>query len=542
MTNKTRSYKRDEIKGDYDVIIIGSGISGLTAASFLAKEGKKVLILERHYTPGGYSHVFKRRGYEWDIGIHYIGEMHRDTLLKQILDYISEEPIEWADMGDVYDKMIFGDEVYEFRKGIENFIAQMKIYFPNEEDHIAIEKYVELVNDCQKKQKSYFAEKVIPRAASWFFGNKMRKGALEYNRTTKEVLDEITSNKKLIAVLTGQFGDYGLPPSRSSFMMHAVLAKHYFNGGFYPVGGSSVIYDKIAPTIMNRGGAIYTNAEVEQIIIEDNKAIGVRMADGKEVFAKKIISSTGIVNTFSKLIPKDILKENKMDELQAQVTPSIGHVCLYMGFKHSTEELKLKKPNYWIFPDNYDHDKNIDDYLENQDNEIPVVYVSFPSAKDPDWNNRYPGKATIDIITMADYEWYKKWEDAKWMKRGDDYEKAKEKLSQRLMEKLFQHEPQLRDKVDYYELSTPLSTKHFVNYQYGELYGLDNSPERFAQKFLKPKTPIKNLYLTGQDTITCGVGGAIMSGFLTACNLKKRSLYGRIRKHSEAKNKDSEQI
>ncbi len=522
------SYKRDKIEGNYDVIIIGSGLGGLTTGALLAKEGKKVLVLERHYTAGGYTHVFKRRGYEWDVGVHYIGEMHRDTLLKRIFDYICDEPIEWADMGDVYDKMIFGDDVYDYKKGIDNFIQQMKTYFPAPEDQEAIEKYVDLVVKTQRSQKNYFTEKALPNSLSWVLGNKMRKAALKYNKTTKEILSEITQNKKLIAVLTGQFGDYGLAPEKSSFMMHAMLAKHYFNGGFYPIGGSSVFYERIAPTIVKKGGQIYTNAEVDEIIIKNNKAVGVKMKGGQAIHAPTVISSTGVINTFNHLIPKNIIQQNKMDQLLQKVKPSIGHVCLYMGFQHSTEELQLKKPNYWIFPDNYDHDKNINDYLENPDNEIPVVYVSFPSAKDPDWDNRYPGKATIDIITLADYNWYKKWEDKRWMKRGDDYNEAKEKLAQRLMEKLFRYEPQLRGKVDYYELSTPLSTKHFVNYEFGELYGLDNSPERFNQKALRPKLPIKNLYLTGQDTVSCGVGGAVASGLLTASGLLKKNLLSKI--------------
>ncbi len=525
------SYKRDEIKGDYDVIIIGSGLGGMVTGSILAKEGKKVLVLERHYTGGGYTHVFKRRGYEWDVGVHYIGEMHKDTMLKKIFDYCTDDdPIEWADMGEVYDKLFFGDEEFNYVKGTQNFVEQMKKYFPAQEDQDAIDEYISLVYSTQKKQTMYFAEKVIPGAMRWIFGSALRKSALKLNKSTKEVLEGITTNKKLIAVLTGQFGDYGLPPSKSSFLMHCMLTKHYFNGGFYPVGGSSVIYDKIAPSIINRGGNIYTNAEVDEIIIKNNKAIGVKMEDGKEIFAKWIVSSAGAVNTYSKLIPQSVLKAKKMDKLLDNVTPSIGHLCLYMGFNHSTEELKLQKSNYWIYPDRFDHDKNIEEFLEDQESELPVVYVSFPSAKDPDWDRRYPGKATIDIITLADYDWYKKWEDARWMKRGDEYNALKEKMAQRMMEKLFHYEPQLRGKVDYYELSTPLSTKHFVNYQTGELYGLEASPERFNQKFLRPRTPIKNLFLTGQDTVSVGVGGAVASGLLTASNMMKRNLTGRMNK------------
>ncbi len=528
MEKLTRSYKRDKIEDNYDAIIIGSGLGGMTTAAFLAKEGKKVLVLERHYVAGGFTHVFKRRGYEWDVGVHYIGEMHRQTMIKKLFDYICDEPIEWADMGEVYDKMIFGDDVYDYVKGREQFIAKMKGYFPAPEDQKSIDDYVNLVYETQRNQKEFFMEKAMPNTLSWMVGNRMRKKALKGNRTTLEVLSELTNNKKLIAVLCGQFGDYGLPPSESSFMMHAMLFKHYINGGYYPVGGSSVIYDRIAPTVLKNGGHIYTNAEVDEILVQNNKAVGVRMADGNEVMAPMVISSAGIVNTYEKLLKREVVQKNKLKEQVDKVKPSVAHFCLYVGINEPTASLNLQKANYWIYPDNYDHDTNINNFLEDSSSEIPVVYVSFPSAKDPSWEERYPGKTCIDIITLASYEEFKQWEGTRWKKRGDEYEAFKEEFAQRLLEKLYRYEPQLRGKIDHYELSTPLTTKHFVNYQYGELYGLENSTNRFDQKFLRPQTPIKNLYLTGQDVVTCGVGGALASGLLTASAITKKNLMSRM--------------
>ncbi len=477
--------------------------------------------------PGGFTHVFKRRGYEWDVGVHYIGDVHRPgTMLNKMFHYICDTPINWVDMGPVYDKMIFGDKVYDYRKGKQAWMDQMKEYFPEESE--AIDKYMQLILDTQRDQRTFFMERALPGAVSAIIGNSLRKKALKRNTTTLEVLQEITSNKKLIAVLCGQFGDYGSPPAESSWLMHAMLFKHYINGGFYPEGGSSVIFDSIAPTVLNQGGQIFNNAEVDQIIIEKNKAVGVKMADGNEYRAPLVVSSAGVFNTYEKMLPKESVQKHKLENNLKKVRPSIGHVCLYVGFNKSEEELKMQKANYWIYPDNYDHDENITNYLKDPDSDIPVAYVSFPSAKDPDWKNRYPGKSAVDIITLADWSWYKEWDGTRWMKRGDDYKAAKEKLSQRLLEILFKYEPQLRDALDYYELGTPLSTKHFVNYSYGELYGLENTPDRFEQKFLRPKTPIKNLYLTGQDVVSCGVGGALASGLLTASAMTGKNLMKRL--------------
>ena len=148
-----QSYKKKPLLQEkYDTIVIGSGMGGLATAAILAKEGQKVLVLEKHYAPGGFTHVFKRKGYEWDVGIHYIGEMQRETsLLKKLFDYITNGELKWADMGDVYDRVIIGDTHYDFVKGVKNFKKQMIAYFPEEEQ--AIISYVDLVFKAVKTSK-----------------------------------------------------------------------------------------------------------------------------------------------------------------------------------------------------------------------------------------------------------------------------------------------------------------------------------------------------------------------------------------------------
>lgn len=528
MSTLSKSYKQQKPTGSYDVIVIGSGMGGISTAAFLAKEGKRVLVLERHYTPGGFTHVFTRKEYEWDVGVHYVGDVHRETTeLHKMFKYISNDRMKWEPMDAVYDKMFFGNGVYDIPAGPDEFKAALKAKFPEEAK--AIDDYVNLIYNTQKKQRFFFAEKLLPDWLSSLFGNLLRRNGLKGNRTTIEVLKELTSNKKLIAVLTGQYGDYGLPPSQSSFLMHAALIKHYMKGACYPVGGAQEIFRTIAPTIMDAGGEIYTNAEVKQVLVKNGKAYGVQMADGTEINAPVVISSTGIFNTYHQLLDSGTAQSIGVHEQLKKVEPSVAHVCLYIGIKESNAALKLGKANYWIFPDTYDHDKDIETYLSNPDAELPVVYISFPSSKDPDWDNRYPGKTTIEIITLAPYAWFEKWKDGRWMKRGEEYKEWKEKMSQRLLEALYKRHPELRGKIDYYELSTPLSTKHFVNYEQGEIYGISHTTERFAQRFLKPRTPIKNFYLTGQDIVSCGVGGALFSGLLTASVVAGKNLLNRLK-------------
>jgi len=525
-----QSYKKKpQVLDVYDTIIIGSGMGGLATAALLSKQGQTVLVLERHYTAGGFTHIFKRKGYEWDVGIHYIGEMQREnSLLRKLFSYITDGQLKWADMGEVYDRIVIGEKHYDFAKGVKNFKKGLISYFPAEEK--AINAYVDLVFKAVKTSKNYYMSKALPPVLSSLVGGFMKKPLYQYSdKTTYEVLRSLTDNEELIKVLTGQYGDYGLPPKQSSFYMHASLARHYFDGGNFPIGGSSEVVNTIAPVIANSGGTILISAEVDEVLIEKNKAVGVRMKDGRIFKSQHVVSNAGVITTYNQLLPPVAVERHRLKEQLKKIHPSAAHLSLYIGLDGSPEELQLPKTNYWIYPDDADHDTCVQRYLEDLSQPFPVVYLSFPSAKDPDWPNRYPNKSTIDIITLIPFEAFGAWENKPWKKRGDAYEAKKEEFAQRLLRELYKQLPQVEGKVSCYELSTPLTTQHFVNYEKGEIYGLNHTPSRFRQSFLKPRTPIKNFYLTGHDIATAGIGGALFSGVLTATAITGKSVLKTVR-------------
>ncbi len=522
------SYKQQPLDDRWDAIVIGSGIGGLTAAALLSRyASRKVLVLERHYTAGGYTHSFHRPGYCWDVGVHYIGELQDPASpLRSAFDNLTGGQLEWAPMPDVYDRFIMGGRAFEFPTGLERLRARLKDYFPSEA--AGIDGYLAAVQSAQKASGLYFAEKAIPRAAARLAGRFMRAPFLRWaSQSTLDVLHRFTRDPELIAVLTAQWGDYGLPPAQSSFGIHAIVAGHYFNGASYPVGGASRIAETIAPLIERHGGKIAVSAEVDEILVQNGKATGVKMADGREFHADIIISDAGARNTFRRLVrePQPILQDLE------RIPGSLAHVSLYVGVKQTARELSLDGANLWIYPSSApDHDANLARFVSDPSAPFPAVYISFPSAKDPDFERKHPGRATLEAVAFVPYEWFARWEDSRWKHRAAEYDVFKQTLAERLQRELERAVPAVAGKIDHAELSTPLTTRHFMNYPQGEAYGLAHTPERFRLRSLTPHTTVRNLYLTGQDVASVGVAGALFGGVMTASAIVGRNLASAVTK------------
>lgn len=392
--------------------------------------------------------------------------------------------------------------------------------FPHAEDQI--DAYIQHVYRANKALPGYFAKCDLPKFMQSAVGSAFDKRSGNYmHLTTKEVLDECVQDPQLASVLCGQWGDYGVPPAQSSFAMHAAVAKHYLGGASFPVGGASQIAHHIEPVIQRSGGAVLVDAPVSQILVEGGRATGVRMANGDEIRSPVVISAAGVFNTYQRMLPEETRQRYQLDKLVKENGLLRWHIAVCTSASRGTAKScnSLHKATCGSTPTTTTT-RRWENFLAKPGMDFPVIYISFPSCKDPAWDTHYPGKSTIDVITVAPYEWFQKWEDMPWKKRGKDYEAFKEKIAQRLLDEVYKQCPQVRGKVDYYELSTPLSTSHFSNYAHGELYGLSHTPDRFNQT-CAPRNPrlIKGLYLLGEDILTCGVVTAMFSGVMTASSL-----------------------
>jgi all-trans-retinol 13,14-reductase len=503
----------------YKAIIIGSGMGGLACAAALAKQGHRVQVLEQHSVAGGLTQTFRRKGFTWDVGLHYLGEMGPGGSARKFLDWLSGGSIRMAPVGDVYDIVHFPDDFeIAFASPAEALKHNLKEAFPGSSREV--DAFFTLLGEARRTSPAPFRLRALPRPLAWVYslwaGRTVRKFC---GRTIDEVLEGLVRDPRLRAVLTAQWGDHGGRPVEGSFCMHAMIMNHFLDGAFYPEGGSRVFADALVPVIEGAGGEVRVKSPVQEILVSGGRASGVRLVDGSEQEAGNIVSAIGARDTVLRLVPGHV-RDTAWARDILSLKPSKGHLCLYLGFEGDIASAGATKANHWFYET---WDVNAAVWQSPAETEAaPALFVSFPSLKDPLHDAGENQRHTGEVATWVDWEAFSKWEESTFGRRPPDYKEVKNSLEEKMLAQFRKYFPGLASMLVCHELSTPLSTLHFVRRQQGASYGLGVTPERFLSRSLKAKTPLAGLYLAGQDVTTPGVTGAMMGGVLAAAAIDPR--------------------
>lgn len=512
-----------------DAIVIGSGIGALTTAGLLAGvAGARVLVLEKHCTPGGLTHSFRRMGASWDVGLHYVGDMHPGSRPHQLFDYLTGGALTWNRMPSGYDRFVLPGHGLDVTipSGIAHYRALLTDLFPAERR--AIRRYCRDVTRAYSWMSlRYMADMVPPLASPAInLALRLRTGcALE---RTEHYMERRFRDPALRALLTTHWGDYGVEPTRSAFVAHAMIVCHYMDGAWFPRGGSGQIARMIEERIRATGGEIRLCQDVDDILIDNGRAVGVRVTDRRSVpvsyeeRAPIVISGVGARETYTRLLPTT----GPVGALTARVRDRIAHLghggsaaTVYLTLDHYPAD--VDGSNVWVNtsqgPD--DLEQMTEDLCQGRPQS---AFISFPGIKAGDRH------ATAEIVSFAQPEAFDRWSGTRPGMRGEDYERMTSAMARGLIDLADTAIPGLKDAVRSVEVATPLTIEHFTSHESGCFYGLPLTPERFAADLSSPSTPINGLYLTGQDAGMPGIVGSALAGMAAACTVLGPAGYPRI--------------
>jgi all-trans-retinol 13,14-reductase len=505
--------------GDWDAIVIGSGMGGLACAAALANFGRRVLVLERHYVAGGLTHTFSREGFTWDVGVHYLGQFGPHGATRRMFEWLAGAPIEMASMGAVYDTVHFpGGFEFEYARPVEALRRNLIEAFPASEREV--DAWLEALRAGGKAARATQMLRVMPRGMAtpfrWWKQHELDRWVA---RTTRQVVEETVSDPKLRAVLLAQWGDYGGAPSQASFAMHATLAAHYLGGAWYPVGGAATFARMLVPAIEKAGGSVRTSTGVASLVVEDGSVTGIRTESGEEFRAPHVFSGIGARETVTKLLPEPMRDSAWAREILS-FKPNVAHVGLYLGLEGDVHAHGATKSNHWLYQ-SWDPAAGVwaDAFEQAEPNGL---FVSFPSLKDPAHDPGPRQRHTAEAVALVNWEAFSTWAQSRHASRPGEYESYKDVLERHLLGLFGRYFPGLTPLVVYHELSTPLSTVAFTGHAQGAFYGLEVTPRRFLSRALDATTPIPGLHLTGQDAMMPGVAGAMFGGALSAGALEPR--------------------
>jgi len=491
-------------KTNFDAVIIGSGLGGLSCAAAFARQGFRALVLEHHNKPGGYATTFKRRDFVFDVSLHSTTVGERNGLHNLIPGFPEITDVEFVPHPHLY-RIIFPD--YDIRvpqKGLAEYIKTLIEHFPEEKEGIQgiFDDMRGLAEDISKFSRAG------GQANMMTFPRDYPLLAKNFNRTWGQMLDDRVKNSKLKAIISGLWGYYGLPPSTLASIYYALPTIGYLQeGGYYPVGKSQKISDALVKFIEDRGGKVMLRTHVDEILVKDHSAYGVKTADGQEFSGKVVVSNANAYDTFHTMMDEgDYLKDylERMDTFSV----SLSSFQVFLGLKKDLVGQLGIKDTEVFYETGYDieagYQAQLKAEMENTGFGL-TLYDNLYKGYSPE------GKNTLNIIILQGYDFWKKFEADYFQGRKKAYRKEKERMADILIDKAEETLlPGLRKTIEVIEIGTPLTNVRYTKNYRGAIYGWDQTLDNSVPRRLPHKTPINNLYLSGAWTNPGGGYGAVI--------------------------------
>ena len=475
----------------YDIIIIGSGLGGLTAGAKLSREGKRVLLIEQHDRVGGYATTFDRGDFILEVGLHeMVGPSPGDMETKIFNDLEVFNDISFIRIPEFY-RFINGRFDVTIPHNPKVAAEKLSVLFPGETEGI----------------NAYFSQILKPR-----------KKATENEPPDISLgafLDSIIRNDDLKLILLGNLGYFHDDPYSLSLAYYSSAQGSYFTGGAsFIKGGSQKLSDHLADYITNHGGEVILNHVVTGIKTANHKVTGVyykRKSDFGtghiEASADEVIANTAMPNVAA-LLPEEFGSELK-NELRHQQTGA-SLLTLYLGFNKPLKEIGNKHYSTFIYDGTVKSQKGI---LKNNLEDFASRNFTFIDYSQVD-SGLAPFGKSVGAICCIDY--LKDWENLD----RKAYIAKKERVASVFIKRLEKLVPGIKNFIEYYEVGTPSTLKRYTRNPGGAVYGFAQTPSR---KVIDTSRLPDNLHFASAWGKTGGgFSGAIYGGYLCAINIMRK--------------------
>ncbi len=469
-----------------DVLIIGSGVGGLTAGIILSKLHHRVTVVERNLLPGGLMRGYLRSGIDCPVGVHYMGSLDMGQPLRRMWDYLGVTPLiplERMGVEGVIDRYIFDDFTFDLPEGLDAFEGNLRRSFPLEHSLITT-----IMGDLRRTSGALTSLDILMSPGMTFLSP-------ESFESMGEQLLRMGCSTRLLSVL-------GVPPTLIGvsllecpvFYYHMTIAS-YLLSSWRLACSSSQMADAFVFRLKSLGGDVVTGDGVARILVQSGRVKGVVLKSGRVLGAETIIAAVH-PGTVVAMLPGDALRPAYVERV-AELENTKGIFAVNLAVDADAHEA-LSYNIYRLYPEE----------------DGALSHGIFHQLR----SSGQPGVNILSMMTTSGIEEWRQWERTTSGRRGSDYLDAKEKKARRFIgeaSELFGH---LKG-IKILDIYTPLTIRDRVNSPDGSAYGILRSTRQLMKTASLHRTSIGGLFLAGQNSLAPGIIGTMLGSFQTVRNL-----------------------